>query len=88
MRRIWCLMLVAVVMVIPGVVEAQTDWVDDPTDPVIGSPDPGAWDQDRYPLAVIVVDGTYHLYFNGQDEDTSFPHGYDIGHATSSDGVS
>jgi hypothetical protein len=81
-------MLVAAVLVIPSVVTAQSEWVDDPTDPVIGSPDPGAWDQDRYPLAVIVVDGTYHLYFNGQDEGASFPNAYDIGHATSSDGVS
>ncbi len=87
MRRHWCWLLVAMVLVIPGVAVAQTEWVDDPVDPVIGSPDPGAWDQDRYPLAVINVDGMYHLYFNGQDEGASFPHGYDIGHATSSDGV-
>jgi len=87
MRRIWCLMLVAGVLVIPGIVEAQTEWVDDPTEPVIGHPESGAWDQDRYPLAVIVVDGVYHLYFNGQDEGASFPHAYDIGHATSPDGI-
>ncbi len=88
MRRKWSWLVVVAVLVIPGVAVAQTDWVDDPTDPVIGSPDPGAWDQDRYPLAVIVVDGTYHLYFNGQDEGASWPGGYDIGRATSSDGVS
>jgi hypothetical protein len=35
-------MLVAAVLVIPSVVTAQTEWVDDPSDPVIGSPDPGA----------------------------------------------
>jgi len=88
MRRNWCVMLAVAVLVIPSVVTAQTEWVDDPVDPVIVSPEPGAWDQDRYPLAVIVVDGTYHLYFNGRDENDSFPNGYDIGHATSSDGVS
>ncbi len=88
MRRKWCCLLVAAVLVIPGVAVAQTEWIDDPVDPVIGSPDPGAWDQDRYPLAVILVDGVYHLYFNGRDEGASFPNAYDIGHATSSDGVS
>ncbi len=88
MRRKWCCLLLAVVVVIPGVAVAQTEWIDDPVDPVIGSQDPGAWDQDRYPLAVILVDGVYHLYFNGRDEGASFPNAYDIGHATSSEGVS
>jgi len=88
MRKSSAWMVFAVALMIPTVAVAQTEWVDDPTDPVIGPPGAGDWDQHRYPLAVIVIDGTYHLYFNGQDEGASFPFGYDIGHATSSDGVS
>jgi len=87
MKKEWLWMSVVLVLTIPGVALAQTEWVDDPVDPVIGPPETGAWDQHRYPLAVIVVDGTYHFFFNGQDEGVSFPHAYDIGHATSSDGI-
>jgi len=88
MRMKWFLLLVVVMMVIPGLVSAQTEWVDDPTDPVIGPPDPGAWDSaDRNPLAVINVDSTYHLFFNGGTGGSPLFLGYDIGHATSSDGV-
>ena len=89
MRRKWCLMLVAAVLVIPSVVTAQTEWVEDPANPVIAPADPGAWDGgERYPLAVIKVDGIYHLYFNGQETGSPFLESYDIGHATSTDGVS
>ena len=87
MRTRWTWLLAMVALLAPGISEAQTEWVDDPVEPVIGSPDPGAWDQDRYPLAVIFVDGVYHLYFNGQDVGASFPSAYDIGHATSHDGI-
>ncbi len=87
MRRTCFWMVVAVALMIPGVAVAQTEWVDDPTDPVIGSPEPGAWDQHRYPMAVVKVDDTYHLFFNGQEEGASFPNAYDIGHATSPDGI-
>ncbi len=87
MRRKWSWLVVVAMLVIPGVAVAQTEWIDDPVDPVIGSPEPGAWDQHRYTLAVILVDGGYHLFFNGQDEGASFPNAYDIGHATSPDGI-
>ena len=45
MRMRWMAILVGVVMVVPGQVVAQTEWWDDPANPVIVSPgDPGAWD--------------------------------------------
>ena len=73
MRRIWCLILVAVVLVIPGDVEAQTEWVGDPANPVIGPADPADWDGgNRNPMEVINVDGIYHLYFNGQEAGSTF----------------
>ena len=61
----WIAILVGVVMVVPGQAVAQTEWWDDPANPVILSPgDPGAWDDDnRKPLAAIKVDGIYHLYY-------------------------
>lgn len=86
-NRFWILMGVA--MMIPGAVAAQTEWVEDPANPVIAPADAGAWDGgDRYPLKVIKVDGIYHLYFNGQEAGSPFLESYDIGHATSTDGVS
>ena len=88
MRTIWIAVLVGVVLVAPSIAFGQTEWVEDPANPVILAADPGAWDGgDRYPLAVIVVDGIYHLYFNGQEAGSPFLESYDIGHATSSDGV-
>jgi len=89
MRRKWSWLVVAVVLVIPSVVEAQTDWVDDPVDPVLGPAEPGDWDEGaRYPTAVIQVDGIYHLFYNGQPEGVVEFEAADVGHATSTDGIS
>ena len=88
MRRTWCLLLIAALLVIPGVVEAQTEWVDDPTDPVLGPAEPGAWDDgSRYPMAVVKVEGIFHLFYNGQRTGTAQLDSTDVGHATSTDGV-
>ena len=74
---------------IPALAAAQTEWVFDPVEPVLGPGEPGGWDAGfRYPLAVVEVDGTYHLFFNGQQEGVSGHFDTDIGHATSADGVS
>ena len=81
-------MLAALVLCVGGSAVAQTDWVIDPVEPVLGPGAPGAWDaRTRYPLTVILVDGTYHLYFNGQAQGASGLGENDIGHATSVDGV-
>ncbi|PWB69546.1 MAG: hypothetical protein C3F15_14900 [Holophagae bacterium] len=80
---------VAVVLVLlaaPILAMAQTVWVDDPSNPVIPAPGPGDWDAERYLGAVIEVDGTYHMYFSGRTGGPGVQN-YEIGHATSSDGV-
>ena len=88
MRKTWIVMLAGVVIVFPGFTAAQTEWVDDPAVPVLEPGDPGAWDGgNRYPVALIIVDGTYHMYFNAQPEGSPLLGDYDIGHATSTDGV-
>ena len=85
----WIVILVGVVMVVPGQAAAQTEWWDDPANPVILSPgDPGAWDDDnRKPLAVIKVDGIYHLYYHGQPVSSEMFRDFQIGHAWSTDGI-
>ena len=69
MRMNRILVMVGVMLIVSGMATAQTEWVEDPANPVIGPPDSGAWDGGGgYPLAVIEVDGTYHLYFNGRPD--------------------
>jgi len=87
-RRV--LLLAAALACVAGVATAQTDWVDDPANPVVPPPEPGAWDAERYTSTVLEVDGTYHMYFIGRNAMAADPlyWYWDIGHATSSDGVS
>ena len=77
--------VVVVMLAAPILAVAQTQWVDDPSNPVIPAPDPGAWDAERYLGAVIEVDGTYHMYFSGRNSGPGVLY-FEIGHATSSDG--
>jgi predicted GH43/DUF377 family glycosyl hydrolase len=82
----WLLAVAA--MLAPGISVAQTEWVDDPGEPVLGPAEPGAWDDGaRYPMAVIQIDGTFHLYYNGQRSGSGQLDATDVGHATSTDGV-
>jgi len=74
-------------LVAPGAALAQTEWVDDPVNPVVPAPDPGAWDGWRHLTSVILVDGTYHMYFEGQEAESAGYDNCEIGHATSIDGV-
>ena len=78
--------VVVVLLAAPILAVAQTQWVDDPSNPVVPAPNPGDWDAQRYLGAVIEVDGTYHMYFSGR---TSGPgvQNFEIGHATSTNGV-
>lgn len=88
MRTRWTAVMVGVLIVVPGIVIGQTEWVDDPADPVLGPAEPGEWDDgERYPMQVIEVDGTYHLFYNGQPEGTGQFEAAEVGHATSTDGV-
>jgi hypothetical protein len=78
--------VVVVLLAAPILAVAQTQWVDYPGNPVIPAPAPGAWDAERYLGAVVEVDGTYHMYFSGRMGGPGVQN-FEIGHATSSDGV-
>ena len=63
----------------------QTEWVDDPGNPVIGPGAPDTWEATGHWARAALFDGTtYHLWFTGSDT-SGFP--TDMGHATSTDGV-
>jgi hypothetical protein len=79
--------VVVVLLAAPILAVAQTEWVDDPGNPVIPAPNPGDWDAQRYLGAVVEVDGTYHMYFNGRVAGSPGVWYYQTGHATSPDGV-
>lgn len=87
MRKKWMAVVVGVLIVLPGLASAQTEWVADPGNPVVPPADTGAWDYTSYVNSVVLVDGTYHLYYMGRAEGTPLTSEYDIGHATSPDGT-
>jgi predicted GH43/DUF377 family glycosyl hydrolase len=69
------------------VIAAQTVWVEDPANPVVPTPDLDAWDAEGYVNTMLVVDGTYHLFYQGHEHGSPLLRFYDIGHATSTDGT-
>jgi predicted GH43/DUF377 family glycosyl hydrolase len=76
-----------VVALIAGPALAQTEWVEYEGNPVIPAPDPAVWNH-RYTSSVVVVEGTYHLYFARQPVDAATEWGdYEVCHATSTDGL-
>ena len=83
----WIVVWTCVLLVLPGLVTAQTEWVDHPTNPALPAAEPDGWDAIRNPDAVLEVNGTYHMYFTGRAIDAPFGELNDIGHATSSDGL-
>jgi hypothetical protein len=88
MRNTWMAWLAIGVVLLPGVVAGQTVWVDDPANPVLVPGSPGTWDAWSYINEVVLVDGTYHMFYMGQEEGSPFGFLFDIGHATSPDGSS
>ena len=78
-------MVVVALLAVPVLAVAQSEWYDDPVNPAIPPPDPGAWDGQRYTAAVLEVDGIYHLYYIGRLA-ISGEQDFQIGHATSPDG--
>jgi len=75
---------IGLVLALPLTAAAQTEWVGDPANPVLG---PGSgWDAWSYVNEVVPVDGTYHMFYMGQEEGSPFGRLFDIGHATSPDG--
>lgn len=87
MRVTWFVMCVGALLVLPGIAGAQTEWVDDPANPVIPLGGTDDWDYISYPGTVLLVDGTYHLFYMGQTEGAPHISGFQIGHATSPDGT-
>jgi predicted GH43/DUF377 family glycosyl hydrolase len=81
-------MLALALLVGPCLALAQTEWIDHQQ--VVPPPGPGSWDAQRYLSSVIEVNGTYHMYFIGREDPAAEPlyWYWDIGHATSSDGLS
>jgi predicted GH43/DUF377 family glycosyl hydrolase len=81
-------MLAAALLAGPGLAPAQTEWHDHQQ--VVPAPEPGSWDAERYTSSVLEVDGAYHMYFMGRDNPGADPlyWDWDIGHATSIDGLS
>jgi len=78
-------MLLVAVLCGTGMVMGQTEWVDHPDNPLIGPGEPGSWDATGHQLTMVVFDGSiYHMWFNGYDGNGAT---YDIGHATSPDGL-
>ena len=70
-----------------GTATAQTEWVPYEGNPVIPGAEADEWPGlYRWPEAVIVVDGTYHMFFTGTS--VAFLVAHEIGHATSPDGIS
>ena len=78
-------MVLVALLAVPVLAVAQSEWVDDPVNPVVPPPDPGAWDGQRYTAAVLEVDGTYHMYYLGRLAN-SWTVDFQGGHATSPDG--
>jgi predicted GH43/DUF377 family glycosyl hydrolase len=88
MKGNWPVVWACVLLLLPGLATAQTEWVDDPVDPVLESGGTGEWDERNfYPGIVIKVDGTYHMYYIGHLVGAPFLEELDIGHATSTDGI-
>ncbi len=88
MRVKWFVMCVGALLVLPGIAGAQTEWVDDPANPVLVPGGPGTWDAWSYVNEVVLVDGTYHMFYMGQEEGSPWNRFWNIGHATSPDGSS
>ena len=69
-----------------GTATAQSVWVVDQHNPVIGPVEPGSWwESFRWSEAVVNVDGVYHLFFTGSAATFLVDHA--IGHATSVDSI-
>ena len=82
------LMCVGLAVCVAGPAGAQTEWTNDPADPLLGPGAPDDWDAGAfYPTALLEVDGIYHLYYTGHRDGAGWLEEIDIGHATSTDGV-
>jgi sucrose-6-phosphate hydrolase SacC (GH32 family) len=80
------LAVLAVVMMPAVMAPAQTEWVLYEGNPLVPGPEADEWPSlYRWIEAVIVVDGTYHMFFTGTR--IAFTIDHEIGHATSSDGI-
>ncbi len=80
-------MLLGVLACSLGVATAQTEWTPYPSNPVIEPGPPGAWDEANCVGGGVVFDGaTYHLFY-AAGHSATFGTPWNIGHATSPEGV-
>jgi predicted GH43/DUF377 family glycosyl hydrolase len=78
------MVVVVLASVAPAV--AQTQWLLYPGNPVIPGLVEDEWpDNARWIEEVVVVDGTYHMFFTGTS--AAFTVNHEVGHATSPDGI-
>ena len=85
MREKALMVFLVVIIFSTGVAMAQTEWTDHPDSPLIGPGEPGEWDDGGHWLSHVVFDGSiYHMWFTGIEADGDW---WDLGHATSADGV-
>jgi hypothetical protein len=84
MRHLGRIVCVGLALALPLTAAAQTEWVGDPANPVLGPGDGrDAW---SYVNEVVLVDGPYNMFYIGQEEGSPWDRYWDIGHATSPDG--
>ncbi len=77
--------LVSILLCGAGVAVGQTVWEHDPNNPIIVPGPPGSWDAGGHGAATALFDGlVYHMWFTGWD---GAGNNWDIGHATSPDGL-
>jgi hypothetical protein len=83
MRTKHVVAVISIILCGAGMAVGQTEWIDDPGNPVIEPGPPGSWDEGGRSATSVLFDGsTYHMWFVGFNDEAE-----EIGHATSPDGV-
>ena len=81
-------LLVCVCLCTAGAAGAQMVWVPYENNPIWPPPEDGTWcDTGRWVDWMVLVDGTYHLFFVGTSTPLANLNDWAIGHATSTDGI-
>ena len=76
-------LIFTLILLLPMLLFAQTEWVKDTGNPVLDVGPKGSWDETSVTAPCVIVDGTtYKMWYTGYDSSN-----YRIGYATSSDGI-